>query len=783
MILKLKKIFIIVFLFLITITQASNIPKYEKDKKSNFKFPKLRRLSLDVTEVDKVCLRANSEVKEFFATDSSSVSEIDYSDDSKYIQDLLNIIDGKGEGSKSDSIKSYLKRLVPMLFFVAFGIVAIILWPVSLCCLCCCKCCCCFCCCPNSINKLWKTIFFFLSGGCFVITFIMATYGLAATNKVFEGIDNTSCTIFKVVTDTVDGQTKTTLPKWGGIDGIRSKFEELSSTIQNAQTSTVQNFRDTNDDLTSEKTNFEHSLKTATVPNTPKLVNDPTSSTNIYFLPGYVLNYSPKDTEGTMLYAINAEYTLLTSSIMESVNEASKHIENAFSGNDLSSQLDDASLQINDLYDSFEKIEDSVASPWMDYQDYIISYGKKYSKVVFAIIMGLSLGMTGIYTITFLNVCKTLQSLLSIITTIVWNLLYLFSILSFIISGFIGIIGIIGKDGSSLAYYLISNENLNSQDPRLFGASSSIDYLNICINGNGNLKDKLNLGNAMDSLNELLDLKETLNSHITTLSSHRNSEVISQFKSKNCGTKYFNEDCQYFRTDSSPSQIYFNKWLDFLNKYTSKMEGNVQRGPYFYDEYWGTTNSKDGYTYSNAISNTLAPQNSKLLLNIYDNWSQANVDGRYASLGGTDSSLYSSVQLAAKAVIGSFSQAKSDINAFYSSVDDKNTELNGKFETVVNLMITTLQNAISIINSVYDVIGSLLGDGDSSFYAIINCSFIGGDFKFLIKQLHDSIGKNVYSFASTMITMTVFLAVALYSSIFYMVLVKKIHNISEEKNE
>ena len=134
-------------------------------------------------------------------------------------------------------------------------------------------------------------------------------------------------------------------------------------------------------------------------------------------------------------------------------------------------------------------------------------------------------------------------------------------------------------------------------------------------------------------------------------------------------------------------------------------------------------------------------------------------------------------------VIEAFSELKTSIHGFYSDVDSKNKDLNDKFKKVVDSMISTLEYAISIINSVYGVIGSLLGDGDSSIYAIINCSFIGGDFKFLMKQLHNSIGNTVYSFASTMITMTVFLAVALYSSIFYMVLVKKINDSPDEKNE
>jgi len=122
-------------------------------------------------------------------------------------------------------------------------------------------------------------------------------------------------------------------------------------------------------------------------------------------------------------------------------------------------------------------------------------------------------------------------------------------------------------------------------------------------------------------------------------------------------------------------------------------------------------------------------------------------------------------------------------NNYFTPTKNYNNNINDKFKTVSEETTKTLKSATKIIDSIGDIIGDYLGDGDNSIYALINCKFIGADFRFLIKQLHYSVGKDVYSFASTMITMTVFLAVALYSSIFYMVLVKKINNSSEEKNE
>ena len=101
------------------------------------------------------------------------------------------------------------------------------------------------------------------------------------------------------------------------------------------------------------------------------------------------------------------------------------------------------------------------------------------------------------------------------------------------------LVGIIGKDSSSVEHYLISEEKLNKEEPRLFGNSDSKDYLKICINVDVNLKNQLNLGNSMDQLNSLYSLNDTLNSHITTLSSYQESTYIKQtFTSKNYDVKF-----------------------------------------------------------------------------------------------------------------------------------------------------------------------------------------------------------------------------------------------------
>ena len=85
----------------------------------------------------------------------------------------------------------------------------------------------------------------------------MATYGLTATNNVFKSLDSTSCSLFKVVTETVNGESKTSLPKWAGIDNIKIILATLSSTISNAQSSWKNDFEEAQDEMNTANTNFE----------------------------------------------------------------------------------------------------------------------------------------------------------------------------------------------------------------------------------------------------------------------------------------------------------------------------------------------------------------------------------------------------------------------------------------------------------------------------------------------------------------------------------------------
>ena len=780
MILIVKKKFIITIIFLITIIQTSNIPNLEKDNIFTFQKTKTRRL-FNRVKFEEICTRANSEVIDFFETGTTSLNYLDYVDDSKYFLHLIDAYETK-KYNRAEPFFSYFHRLIPMLIFFLINLYFVIVWPISLCCLFNCKCCCCFCCCPHSINKKWKTVFFFISGGAFVISFVLFIYLLSAINKYFKEIDTISCTMYRVLSETVEGESKTILPKWQGIREIKSILFDLFNEVVDTSNTFTNDYDDVKSMLELSQNEFNTSLYNDIygLDDNGIGVTGPDSSNSFSnVIPEYALYYGPKESTGTMLYKINNEYTSLTSPIIELIDETYNRI--SFIYGEFLRELEYADYKIDDLQINLIDFEEF----WESFDEllYEMKNNKKKIIIQFIIVMVLCLGMIALYIINFINICSNSKKALSIITTIFWNLLYLLSFLLLFQGSLLGMFAIFIKDCSTLSNYVVSSENLDRGEPRFFKNEISIDYFNTCINGNGNIKELFFTEDFMEHLNQLNSISDTLNSQITSLSNHKESEIIKEdFTLKNYDLKFL--DCNYYKGNTDPIEIYdFTSWFEKLNKYTSSVSGNYQTGPIYYDEYWGITNSKSGYVYYNTVSNIQANANSKYLLNIYDGWTKDNVEKRYESLGSA-SGTYSSVADAAKDIIDKFRNVEKDMKDYYLNPIKQNIDLiNEKFKDVTNNIVITLETLISQIDTVNNFIINKLEKEDSIINTVLDCSFLGPHFKYLLKQVHKSVDDVVYPYACVFVSTFLILFFALFSSLFYMVLVKKIHNVDNNEDK
>jgi hypothetical protein len=156
--------------------------------------------------------------------------------------------------------------------------------------------------------------------------------------------------------------------------------------------------------------------------------------------------------------------------------------------------------EISSLGENFDKLTEDIADPWMNIQDKIIEIGEKLSKAIFTINFIFSAIIITLLFFHYFEFLKALFCLFKIFYYISWNLLFLFSIIIFILSGLIGIIGIFGRDCASVGHYIFSDNNLKSETPRILKNGKSSEYLNVCINGNGDLKTAFGFDDSMDKL-------------------------------------------------------------------------------------------------------------------------------------------------------------------------------------------------------------------------------------------------------------------------------------------
>jgi len=55
-------------------------------------------------------------------------------------------------------------------------------------------------------------------------------------------------------------------------------------------------------------------------------------------------------------------------------------------------------------------------------------------------------------------------------------------ILTFLLGGAFGIIGLVGQDGTPIMQWILGSANLNSANPAIFGAGSTSNYIDTCVN-------------------------------------------------------------------------------------------------------------------------------------------------------------------------------------------------------------------------------------------------------------------------------------------------------------
>ena len=108
--------------------------------------------------------------------------------------------------------------------------------------------------------------------------------------------------------------------------------------------------------------------------------------------------------------------------------------------------------------------------------------------------------------------CCLCRCVFKLCTHILWNVLALMMILSFIVGSLISLVGRIGGDAMSLVSFIMSEENFqNNNNPLLLNEiGDAKKYLHRCIQGDGDIAQELGLGDSLDSFEEINSVENNI---------------------------------------------------------------------------------------------------------------------------------------------------------------------------------------------------------------------------------------------------------------------------------
>ena len=398
------------------------------------------RILFESSKKNYVCEKAGDRLADKYKTDFSEENI----KKERLSEAQQSIIDFARDSSYSN-IKPYLKRCGVFIAFLVLAVIFLILWITY------CSCCCCNCClfgsaqASNSCACLW----YIIAAVSYLIVIIVSIIVLSVLNSFFARINGVGCSVFYFLDHVSNGLAPSYTKhqnEWTGLNGIldRLEYTQLQKDTIEGQSSTLY------DEITGKESTYSSS-----------------QCSDIY--------QNLKSNAQTTKELISESFDQLTT------NEA----------------IDDLKDVKNNFDDSDDDVEDNI---YKAMHKHVNKWVKKICKAIFA--LTLIFGVIGLLLLTIHLFCDF--CLIKILYIIAWNISMLLMLLSIIMAACFGIVGYLFKDAIQVGNYILSEDNLKSNDPLIFDASDD-EYISkivdVCANGDGNFSNVIDGG---DVLNEKL---------------------------------------------------------------------------------------------------------------------------------------------------------------------------------------------------------------------------------------------------------------------------------------
>ena len=806
---------------------------------SKRKLEEIEGNKLNKSSINEVCKKGSEKLNNYYKT--GKLEEIDLKNeniicedkDKEYMKVLIKLIKSKienkegekdnssnnelrrnlgdGENDKEeneiskDDIIIYGKHILPALLFLIISILCIPGW-ILCCCFYCYNCCCCCCC-----KKLGCKI------PCFIITYILyalvmvvCIYGLSQSNHIFIGLADTECSILRFLNEVFEGESKESLPKWGGINGIKDILNGLSSEINSMGSDTANQLNNEYD-----KINNEENGKKVLFLNKLKEYGDYLNNHNNY-LDEYIKEYP----EGNNLYVkgsyvldlikkfgiykedenvgypddsyINAwvkEYKYVSKIADEQMNSARKGFDDILDEkiDSVNSALNEGVKAIDEIDYSFDDIKSLIGDIIIEYSKTIDDYGKIGIKVIFSILLIINIAIAVFILLLFFcsgkcRKCCCCRNIFKIFINILWNILALLMIIVFLVGSLFTLIGKVGDDVMNVISYLVSEDNLGEdKDTILFGGAK--DYLKICILGDGKIEDKLGFSlSSINSLNDIHDAQDNITYSKNEF--ERKKEMIvyknisneleerRALKSSTFTLLPVNENDNIHNKDG----LNFGVLLELINDDETALDKK---------EKWIPTCNSNNKCFSTTSSNGIGDIETDVDINgnkCFQPKSCLPSDRYWIRLrtGQDITKDIAQIIFDMKEIAENAYLTHSGSHGLY--FNEILLDLKNSYGTFLQSYVDALDKFNNAISRINNKLNKYTGKNGKVF-SFINCSFIGTNIKIVLKYLKEALGGDIYTIGICLILVGFSLSLSISFTILLVIIINLDNKIKRQNKE
>ena len=483
-------------------------------------------ISEDLKNIDELnnYITYGNEDKKCFKTLINNINYI-IKEDKNYLKVLKNIIKNK----------DCFIHMIPAFIFLLNLILSIFGWIIFIVC-CCCNCCCC---CKKSNCKNICSIF---TLSLYLLSIIICIIGFLKSDSIIEGIVHMKCSILEFFEHILEGETNKEFPGWAGLNKIIYTLKDMNDGIKNLKKGTLNDLNREINNIINKEISLKNKMEESGN-NFILLQYSNLYSSNDYYMESrgisgrYILDlvkffgrkakiinsgeekYEP---ENSFLDTWYKEYKDISKTadiyLQETVSDLNTIIDNT--NEDIIKNLEEGIDNINKLIVFFNNINKEMEDIFIIKSDKIEKYTINIFKYFF-----ISTGAIYFFLVLYIFILCIFSSnppsdycgfrcLLKRFPHILWNILCIIMIISFIFGLFCYFFGTIGNDFVSLISFVISEDNLNINGENLIidQLEESKDYLDKCINGDGKIIDLIRIkNNYNNALNNLIKHEKLIN--------------------------------------------------------------------------------------------------------------------------------------------------------------------------------------------------------------------------------------------------------------------------------